>query len=106
MPHLERPEPGTYETRLAKGGPRLPVLIDRPCRCTPGGAIEHDWSPDCDRYPRLRCLVAGEDHDVLRIWNYCRPIARAEYETLLARTLASGRRARAKVDLATERSIF
>jgi hypothetical protein len=81
---IDKPEPGTYRIKRVKGGVWTPVLIWRPCLCTIG-QDEHEWTPACDRYPPLRALIDGwEDADPLKVWNYCRPIDRAEYEFLCA----------------------
>ena len=82
---VDKPECGTYRIKRAKGGIWTPVLIHRPCLCTLGREEEHDWIPDCDRYPPLRALVDGwEDVDPMTVWNWCRPIPRQEYEFLVA----------------------
>lgn len=81
---LNRPTPGTYRARLAKGAVYVPVLIYRPCRCTVGDPEEHYWSETCDRYPRLSALVDGwEERDPAEVWTWCWPIDQAEYDYLV-----------------------
>lgn len=82
---LNRPEPGTYRIRRAKGAVWVPVLIYRPCACTINGPDEHLWQDDCDRYPPLTALVDGwEEVAPMSVWNNCRPISRADYDHMVA----------------------
>lgn len=70
-PVINRPEPDFYWTRLVKGGPKVPARIWRPCCCTVNGGdeqVEHDWKDTCDRYPPMRCTVAGFDRDPVEEW--------------------------------------
>ena len=68
---IDRPVEGFYRTRLVKGGPWVAARIFRTCCCTIGGGdmnVIHDWTPDCDRFPRLRCEVAGRERDAAEAW--------------------------------------
>lgn len=85
-PDLNKPEPGTYRIRKAKGGVYVPVLIYRPCACTVNGPDEHFWIESCDRYSRelLALLDGWEVVPAIEVWNYCRPIKREDYDHLVA----------------------
>jgi hypothetical protein len=95
---LNCPRIGWYKTKLVKGGPVVPARIARICRCTLLGGEEcpHAWTDDCDRYPRLTCVVNGIERNPLDWWVRIakHPIAEDEYNKLEARRTLAERFAR------------
>lgn len=73
----DKPEVGFFRYRIVRGGAWVGARIARICTCTihggPGNE-EHDWQPDCDRFPHLIAQVNGVFHDA--------PINRSEVPTL------------------------
>lgn len=75
---IDRPSPGLYRVRLVKGGRWLPARID--------WSVARDpiTGQTLDRSPRLRLLIAGDERDVLWFWPSLYPIAKSEFDTLVA----------------------
>ena len=118
-PIITNPEPGFYWTRLVSGGPRVAARIWRPCSCTVNGGDdqnEHDWSEDCDRYPRLQCVIAGKPRNPVYAWPGLagRIIDKAEFDYLVSTAEWAGTYAPSapeadphkRIDLANQPSLF
>ncbi len=87
--HPDRPVAGLYRRKLVRGGPWVPVHIDKHCKCTIGGGddnILHVWTEDCDRNPPLTALISGvmiEAADQHFTYCYGHQIDQEEYDQLL-----------------------
>jgi hypothetical protein len=79
---VDRPQPGTYWTRLVRNGPRVPVMI-----CVMA-AVDPETNEPLDRSPTMLCLVAGEDRtaDIMDIWTRCagNQITADDYHLMMA----------------------
>lgn len=91
------PEPGFFEGRLLRGGPRVPMMIYLPCPIDP----EFGYPTDRPRHLRGWCL--GQEIDVYQIWTYAKRISKARFDQLVENATRDPRRV---VDLAKEPSIF
>lgn len=73
---IDRPEPGTYRTRLWSKGPWVPAIIfERPSRDPVTGQ-------KMDRAPTLMCVVGGQEVDVYQYWTRLHPISEQDYMRL------------------------
>lgn len=74
---IDRPQPGHYRTRLARGAPFVPARLwwELP--------IDPDTGALLDRSPKLRCMVAGEERDPIEVWPYLHEVDEREYARLL-----------------------
>lgn len=86
--HISRPQPGFYERRLVKAGPRVAVAIYRPCPIDMPDDKPWTYHGHRDRVaPYLEALVDGHLYrygngqigDPVEMWNTLRPITYAEY---------------------------
>jgi len=77
--HINTPEPGLYKLRTMRGGPWVRARITRTCHCTIGGERPHEWTDDCDRFPRLTAFIDGNSVPLWRVWPYGRPVDADEY---------------------------
>ena len=73
----DQPQPGWYRRRLVKGGPFVPVKIwlDQD--------IDHE-SGELQSPEILRATLNGQPTDPVRVWTYCDPISREQFEALEA----------------------
>lgn len=86
---IDAPEPVLLAIRMRKGAPVIPARIWRPCTCTPVGGDdqhEHDWTPQCDRFPQLAAEVNGRPvESVDWLWTSGREIPEAEWRLMTER---------------------
>lgn len=77
MSRIDQPEPGHYKTRLVKGGPFVPVLIE-------WRDAERDEAGDLMADSELVCLVGDKPDDAHRLWPFLTRIDEAEHRYLLS----------------------
>lgn len=82
------PQPGFFKIKFKKGGAFIPARISRECQCTIKNGL-HEWSIDCDRYPRLVAIIDGKrpvktERSIEMIWLTGQVIDETEYNFLLA----------------------
>jgi hypothetical protein len=99
---IEKPEPGFYKLRLARGGPWVAAIIFRPC------PIEFDPETfqHVDRVYHLQAEIDGKSVELLRVWEYGRPVDQAEYEYLCGDRDWCRRHAPERLEAATPRDYF
>ena len=77
VPRVEDdPQPGFYKRRIVKGGPFVPVEI----------YIERETDTDTGDLTadeRLAAIQNTKPVDPGKVWTYCRPISREEYDALI-----------------------